>query len=147
VETKKEIRSASRREFVRQSAFGIVALSISSSDLSAQGNEPESLISHVSESCRRLAMLGWRDLLLDATGGQFDLLAKDLESELVKPLTKIDRTCPGFGDFALHGVRAIEPGYPDQSLLYHALAAPSVVAMRNGTISSRAFIEPCKVKD
>ncbi len=132
METNEEMRGVSRREFVTRSAFGIVALSMSSSELPAQGNEPESLISHISESCRRLAMLGWRDLLLDASGGQFDLLAKDLESELAKPLTQIDRTCPGFGDFALHGVKAIEPGYPDQSLFYHALAAPSVVAMRNG---------------
>ncbi|MBU6172534.1 MAG: hypothetical protein KGQ60_01950, partial [Planctomycetes bacterium] len=122
----------SRREFVTRSAFGIAVLSLDRCELAARPDESEVLISLLFESCRRLAMLGWRDLLLDATGGQFDLLAKDLESELVKPLTKIDRTFPGFGDFASQGVKAIEPGYPDQSLLYHALAAPSVVALRNG---------------
>lgn len=128
-----ETGATSRRDFVKLSAFGIAALVMGGTELSARSTEPESLISGVSEACRRLAMLGWRDLLLDATAGQFDLLAEDLESELVKPLTKIDRTCPGFGDFALHGGKAIEPGCPDRSLLYHALAAPSVVALRSGT--------------
>ncbi|MCY3011138.1 MAG: hypothetical protein NTY42_15135 [Planctomycetota bacterium] len=133
METNEEMIGASRREFVRLGAFGIAGLVVGGAERSARGAPAESLFSGVSECCRRLAILGWRDLLLDATGGQFDLLAKDLESELIKPLSKIDRTCPGFGDFALRGTKAIEPGYPDQSLLYHALAAPSVVAMRNGT--------------
>ena len=128
----RELQVTSRREFLTRGTLGFAVLSMGCSGLSAQTNEPETLLSLVSRTCRRLAEMGWRDLLLDATGGQFDLLAKDLESELSKPLTKIDRTCPGFGDFASHGTRAIEPGHPDQSLLYHALAAPSVVAGRNG---------------
>jgi hypothetical protein len=71
-------------------------------------------------------------MLLDVTGGQLDILATDLQSELAKPLGSIDRSYPGFGDFAMLGHRAIEPGQPDYSLLYHALAAPSVLTGRNG---------------
>jgi len=123
----------SRREFVRLSAFGITSLIVGGTGSSVLGSPPSSLIEGVSAVCRRLASLGWRDLLLEVSGGQLDLLAVDLESELLKPLSNIDRTCPGFGDFALHGGKAIEPGQPDQSMLYHALAAPSVVATRDGT--------------
>jgi len=100
METNKKMSGTSRREFVTRSAFGIAVLSLHRCELAARPDESEVLISLLFESCRRLAMLGWRDLLLDATGGQLDLLAKDLESELVKPLTKIDRTFTGFGDFA-----------------------------------------------
>ena len=71
-------------------------------------------------------------MLLDATGGQLDIAAADLRGELSKPLAHIDRTYPGFGDFAASATRAIEPGSPDRSLLYHAFAAPTVVADRNG---------------
>jgi hypothetical protein len=123
----------SRREFVKLSAFGITSLIVGGTGSSVLGAPPSSLIEGVSAVCRRLAPLGWRDLLLEVSGGQLDLLAADLESELLKPLSNIDRTCPGFGDFALHGGKAIEPGQPDQSMLYHALAAPSVVATRDGT--------------
>jgi hypothetical protein len=123
----------SRREFVKLSAFGITSLIVGGTGSSVLGAPPSSLIEGVSAVCRRLAPLGWRDLLLEVSGGQLDLLAVDLESELPKPLSNIDRTCPGFGDFALHGGKAIEPGQPDQSMLYHALAAPSVVATRDGT--------------
>jgi hypothetical protein len=123
----------SRREFVKLSAFGITSLIVGGTGSSVLGAPPSSLIEGVSAVCRRLAPLGWRDLLLEVSGGQLDLLAADLESEFLKPLSNIDRTCPGFGDFALHGGKAIEPGQPDQSMLYHALAAPSVVATRDGT--------------
>ena len=130
---KSETGRTSRREFVKLSAFGFSSLIVGGTGSSVLGAPPASLIEGVSAVCRRLAPLGWRDLLLEVSGGQLDLLAADLGSELCKPLAKIDRTCPGFGDFALHGGKAIEPGQPDQSLLYHALAAPSVVATRNGT--------------
>ncbi|MEI8381510.1 MAG: hypothetical protein WCJ09_15385 [Planctomycetota bacterium] len=98
----------------------------------ALGASSTPLIEGVSAVCRRLAPLGWRELLLDATDGEFDLLAADLSLELGKPLSRIDRTCRGFGDFARHGDRVISPGEPDRSLLYHALAAPSVVASSDG---------------
>src|SRR5262245_1769009 len=93
---------------------------------------PAPLLDGVAAVCRRLAPLGWRQLLLDATGGELDLGATDLGPALARPLRRIDRTCPGFGDFAAAGVRAVEPGEPDLSLLYHALASPTVVDQRNG---------------
>jgi hypothetical protein len=71
-------------------------------------------------------------MLLGATGGELDITASDLRAELAKTLGKVDRAYPGFGDFALSGNKAIEPGQPDYSLLYHALAAPTVVADRRG---------------
>jgi hypothetical protein len=86
------------------------------------------LIDRVRQACSRLAPLGWRTMLADVTGGQLDITATDLAAELAKPLSSIDRTFPGFGDFALKGSRPIEPGEPDLSLLYHAFAAPSVIA-------------------
>jgi hypothetical protein len=61
-----------------------------------------------------------------------DLAAADLAAELQKPLT-VDRTLIGFDDFADDGRRAIEPGSPSRSLLYHALASPNVVAAPDGT--------------
>jgi hypothetical protein len=91
------------------------------------------LIDSVAAACHRLAPLGWRQLLLEATGGEFDIGAADLKAQLSKPLAHIDRAYPGFGDFSLAGKRAIEPGDPDRSLLYHAFASPTVVANRNGT--------------
>jgi hypothetical protein len=131
--TMSETGLTSRREFVKLSAIGITSLIVGGTGASASGAQPSPLIENISGVCRRLAPFGWRDLLMDASGGQFDLLAADLASELRKPLSKIDRTCPGFGDFALQGGRAVEPGEPDHSLLYHALSAPSVVAARDGT--------------
>jgi hypothetical protein len=66
-------------------------------------------------------------MMLAVTGGALDIAAPDLARELAKPVT-IDRSYRGFGDFALAGNRGIEPGRPDESLLYHALAAPTVVS-------------------
>jgi hypothetical protein len=93
---------------------------------------PADRIDGVRRACARLAALSWRGMLLELTRGQFDITAADLETEFAKPLS-IDRTFPGFGDFALAGGKAIEPGQPDLSLLYHAFAAPSVIfADRSG---------------
>ena len=99
----------------------------------AFGATTPSLIDGVSRACRRLAPLGWQQLLLDVTDGSLDIGSGDLGAELAKPLPRIDRTVPGFGDFAAAGKRAIEPGRPEQSLLYHALASPTVVADRAGS--------------
>ena len=71
-------------------------------------------------------------MLLDVTGNELDIATRDLFSELTKKLTRIDRSYPGFGDFDVAGERAIEAGAPDRSLLYHAFAAPTVVADRSG---------------
>jgi hypothetical protein len=90
------------------------------------------LIDGVAETCRRLAPLGWRQLLLDVTGGDLDIGASELAGQLSKTLPHVDRGIPGFGDFAAAGTRAVEPGRPDQSLLYHALSSPAVVADRTG---------------
>lgn len=95
---------------------------------------PVPLLDAVSAVCHRLGAAGWREMLLDVTGGEFDMLAGDMKAELAKPLSKLNRECPGFGDFAASGNRAIEPGQPDYSLLYHALAAPSVIYRRNGQV-------------
>ena len=58
--------------------------------------------------------------------------APDLAGELQKTLA-VDRTLLGFEDFADDGVRAIEPGSPSRSLLYHALASPNVLNAEDGT--------------
>ena len=118
-----------RREFLRYTALGIGAFAIVRSPL-ALARSTAALIESVSAARDRLAPFGWREVLLDVTGGEFDLAADDLTAELVKPLTRIDRDHAGFGDFALSGTRAIEPGSPHRSLLYHALASPTVVADR-----------------
>jgi len=118
-----------RRQFLQFTALGIGAFAIVRSPL-ALAHSTGSLVDFVSEARDRLAPLGWREILLDVTGGEFDLASDDLAAELVKPLGRIDRNYPGFGDFALSGTRAIEPGNPDRSVLYHAFASPTVVADR-----------------
>ena len=54
---------------------------------------------------------------------------------LSQPLSQIDRTVPGFEDFALEGQRGIEPGRPARSLLFHALASPNVFGDGSATPS------------
>jgi hypothetical protein len=122
---------ATRRTFLKYATIGVGAVG-AGVPFSALAADTRPLIDRVAAACRRLAPLGWQPLLLDATGGEFDLGAANLKAELIKPLARIDRSCPGFGDFAVNGRRAIEPGQPDRSLLYHAFAAPTVVADRKG---------------
>src|SRR5947209_12600094 len=86
-----------------------------------------SLLSGVEAAVKRLGPLGWTALLKHHG---VDLTAKDLASELSKPLTRIDRSFPGFEDFAREGVRGIEPGAPAASLLFHAFASPRVTVFR-----------------
>src|SRR5688500_16468970 len=85
-----------------------------------------SLIDQVTTACERLAPAGWRDLLLAVSHDELDIAAADLSMMLSQPLSQIDRTVPGFEDFALEGTRGIEPGSPARSLLFHALASPNV---------------------
>jgi hypothetical protein len=87
------------------------------------------LIDDVTAACKRLAPAGW-DGLLAAHG--LDIGAADLGAELMRALPDIDRDVPGFEDFAGEGTRAIEPGHPAQSLLYHAFASPNVVSQVGG---------------
>lgn len=134
---------STRREFLKTGAVGLgVALAGSYASLAVAAPSPP-LIDAVEALCRRLGPAGWRDMLLDVTGGGFDIQAANLKAELVKPLG-IDRRFPGFGDFGVAGNKAIEPGQPDYSLLYHALAAPSVLTGRNGAPLS-AFPTPAEI--
>ena len=99
----------------------------------------EPLASQVAAACRRLAPLGWRDLMLKVTGGQLDIAASDLAAQLSKPLTAIDRNQPGFGDFNAAGTQGVTPGQPDLSLLYHAFAAPTVATSADGKTPLAGF--------
>ena len=126
-----------RRSFLKHAALSLGAVAVGPT-LGAFAAPTRPLLDPVADACRRLAPLGWREMLMDATGGKLDIGAADLKSELSRPLPDIDRTYPGFGDFAASATRAIEPGSPDRSLLYHAFAAPSVVADRKG-VGLRGF--------
>ena len=84
------------------------------------------LIDDLKIVCDRLAPLGWRDLLLKVTGNSLDIqqpTPSALRSALLAPLPGIDRTVPGFTDFASGGKHGITPFSPATSLLYHAFAA------------------------
>src|SRR5262245_56193940 len=111
----------SRRTFLKTTAAGAVLLGSSLQIAFAASTEP--LIDAVAAACRRLGPLGWRQMLLDATGGELDIGKDNLAAELAKLLARIDRSYPGFGDFADSATRGIEPGAPEQSLLYHAFAS------------------------
>ena len=95
------------------------------------------LIDTVKVACDRLAGLGWRDLLLRVTNNQLDIrqsTAGSLRNVLATPLVTVDRGFPGFVDFAPDGQRAITPGLPGRSLLYHAFASPGVTIGTNGVL-------------
>lgn len=76
---------------------------------------------------------GWRDLFRRVAG--IDLGAADLKTELQKART-VDRTVPGFEDFAPQSDRGIAPGDPALSLVYHALASPRVHPTAGGEPAS-----------
>ena len=85
--------------------------------------------------CDRLAPLGWRELLKTATGNALDISKSApvaLRQELTKNLASIDRSLPGFEDFAPAGRRAMTSAQPASSLLYHALASPLVTRDHRG---------------
>jgi hypothetical protein len=95
------------------------------------------LIDEVKAACDRLAPLGWRDLLLAATGGALDVAQATpaaLKGVLGRPLAAIDRRLPGFDDFHPDGARGIVPGRPAESLLYHAFASPRVARGKGGAL-------------
>jgi hypothetical protein len=81
------------------------------------------LLDEVKTVLERLGRAGWRAYLLETQG--LDLGAPELAAELSRELP-VRRDLPGFEDFAPQGTRAIEPGDPARSLLYHALASPNV---------------------
>jgi hypothetical protein len=79
----------------------------------------KALLAQVHRICQQLAPHGWRELF-SAHG--LNIEASELEAELLRPLSQIDRSLDGFQDFCQEGYRGIEPGKPSQSLLFHALA-------------------------
>jgi hypothetical protein len=87
------------------------------------------LLERVRSICRRLAPKGWANLFA-LHGLHLDsstlVNATELLAELLRKLPSIDRTVQGFRDFSPAGERAIEPGNPGASLLYHAFASPLV---------------------
>lgn len=119
-----------RRGMLEGSGLGLAAAILPDAALAAA--PPRRLVDGVAAACRRLAPHGWRRLLQAATGGELDIAARDLRAEFAKPLGHINRTLPGLGDFHPEGRRAIEPGSPAASLLYHVLASPDVVADGSG---------------
>jgi len=95
--------------------------------------------------CDRLAPLGWRELLKNVGG--FDIQktsAATLRQELTKNLPSVNRTVPGFEDFAPAGKQAITAGQPSLSLLYHALASPLVTRDHLGA-RLRGFVTPAEL--
>jgi hypothetical protein len=92
------------------------------------------LLQDVERVCQRLAPRGWAELFR-AHG--LDITKPDLARELARPLRRIDRSAPGFGDFCADATRGVEPGAPARSLLYHGFASPGVTAGPRGSL--RAF--------
>src|SRR5262249_10165094 len=125
-------QTATRRRFLKYTTISLGGTLVGPG-MSALAVDPQPLLDRVSAACLRLAPFGWRQMLLDVSAGEPDITASDLASVLTRKLAHIDRTAPGFGDFDVAGVRAIEAGAPDRSLLYHAFASPAVVADRGGT--------------
>src|ERR1700761_6001634 len=110
-----DIMPLTRRALVQGAFFATGSILIGGCcKLAAAPNQP--LIDAVAAACNRLAPLGWRQMLLDVSGGELDITAADLRAELAKTLGKIDRNYPGYGDFNAAGQRGIEVGKPNQSL-------------------------------
>ncbi len=86
-------------------------------------SNPNTLIEQATEILTRLASCGWDKVFIQHG---LNIQADNLKSELLRTLTHIDRSCPGFEDFAINGTRGIEPGKPAMSLLFHGLASPQV---------------------
>ncbi len=93
-----------------------------------------SLVDEVGIELGKLASGGWEELL---GHHGLNIEASNLRQQLLRPLNSIDRSIPGFEDFAPNGVRAIEPGNPSHSLLYHALASPNVQLRPDGSPLTR----------
>jgi hypothetical protein len=109
---------------IRDVSEGGPSVKIFTPSVQAGQNPVSTLIDRVAAACNRLAPLGWHELL--KLHG-LDIAAKDLASELSRPLPDIDRSITGFEDFAWEATRGIEPGKAAFSLLFHAFASPHVV--------------------
>ncbi len=75
---------------------------------------------------------GWKDLFLRHG---LDISAANLAAELARPLNTIDRTIPGFEDFALHIPSMI---YPTILLLMLTLRYREAFSKKDDTIEQRA---------
>ncbi len=104
------------------------------------------LIHQVKTACARLAPGGWDEVF--ARFG-LDIKAGNLGQELARALPKLAGTTrpsvPGFEDFSRRGVRGVEPGVPDRSLLYHGFASPNVIRTPDGTLLTR-FPTPAELE-
>ena len=91
-----------------------------------------STLDDIRDTLERLKTKGWRELL---AAFDFDVDATDLRGELLKPLQigHLQRAIPGFEELSLQCKRAIEPGKPAESLLFHALSSPAVQVSADGS--------------
>jgi hypothetical protein len=97
------------------------------------------LIDEVRTILNRLALSGWKELF---ARHKLDITATNLQAELERPLPGISRDAKGFESFTIAGIRAIEPGSPARSLLYHALASGDVHPTVNGNPSQDSNVYP-----
>lgn len=98
------------------------------------------LVDDLKQILERLAPHGWAELF-QAHG--LDVTADDLEHELTRPLTSIDRRLSGFSDLSPTCTRAVEPAAPARSLIYHAFASPMVTEGPSGRLT--AFPTPADI--
>lgn len=112
-----------RRNFFGLAAGGGALAAIAPLATPATAANTGSLFDAVAAACRRLAPLGWRDLILKASSNGIDITGQGLKAALDRK-GKVKRSVRGFADFK--GDRGIEPGSPGASLLYHAFASPGV---------------------
>jgi hypothetical protein len=91
------------------------------------------LLDDLAKILARLAPRGWA-ALLQQHGGSLDITKPkaQLAAELRRQLTGINRQHAGFEELSTAARRAIEPGAPARSLLYHALASPDVHPLTAG---------------
>ncbi|MDE0114808.1 MAG: hypothetical protein OXN84_21315 [Albidovulum sp.] len=77
---------------------------------------------------KQLVTKGWNEGLRKHGLDLKAALSHDDEgfAEALAATLAVDRNVPGFDDFTTAGNRAIEPGKPAASLLYHAMASPFV---------------------
>lgn len=86
------------------------------------------IIEQVIQVCQDLAGKGWSDFLQHHWGFKIDLKHPDDLAKVLRQSHKSKLTANGFEDFAGGSeAKAIEPGSPSRSILYHALASPGVV--------------------
>ena len=92
------------------------------------------LFKRVQAICTALAPNGWRQLLLEATAGEMDICAANLEEVLARDLKSIDQSLKGFEDFAATDQAGQSGAFPSGArLLLHAFASPRVTEQTDGS--------------